>query len=60
MKNKKKIPPLRRVKYPVSFKVTPCGMVTSNGGHFHAEAGSLHLLAAKVLLKGYVFQMYCK
>ena len=30
-------------------KVTPCGLVTINGGHFHAMAHSSHLLASKVL-----------
>ena len=29
----------------------PCGLVTSNGSHFHATACSSHLLASKVLFK---------
>ena len=32
-------------------KVTPCGLVTSNGGHIHATARSSHLLASKVLFE---------
>ena len=40
-------------------KVTPCGLVTSNGSHFHATARSSHLLASKVVLKKEnVFHIY--
>ena len=34
-----------------SVQATPCGLVTSNGGHFHTTARCLHLLASKVLFE---------
>ena len=35
--------------------VTSCGLVTSNGAHFHITASSSHLLASKVLFEGRKF-----